>query len=219
LATIRPAPLGAGVPLPGGRIGANGLSIRPAGTRVMEPFLISTIVVGAAEIGDKSLLLGVLLVMRYRCPGTIFAGMLVGLGLNLALAALLGAWLGSLVNGAWLDVAMGFAFIGMAAWMLCEQDTDAPAIAPRGGVFVTSAIGFFALEMADKTQLATLALAASYQALVPVALGAFVGVTAVNAPVLWLGNRFATRLPVVRLRRASALLFAALGVWLLLGAY
>lgn len=190
----------------------------------MEAFLVSTVAVGIAEIGDKSLFLAILLTMRYQQPWTIFAGLVTGITANLAIAAALGATLAHWLQGDWLSWVLGFTFIAVAAWALLpekaeEQDKgDALTGTSQRGVFITAASGFFLLEMADKTQIATMALAASFETLVPVLAGAVLGVTLANAPAIWLGYRFASRLPMRNLRLGAAALFALIGIWLLVEA-
>jgi putative Ca2+/H+ antiporter (TMEM165/GDT1 family) len=187
---------------------------------VFEPLIVSLTLVGLAEVGDKSMLLGILLTLRYRRPWPVFWGLVTGMTTNLAIAATLGVLLGTWLTGEWLSWVLGVAFIGMALWALVPEHGESEEnLSPqRSGrsVFFTAAIGFFLLEMADKTQVATLALAASYETIVPVLAGAVLGVIAVNAPAIWLGQQFAGRLPVRALRLGAAGLFALLGLWILL---
>lgn len=187
---------------------------------VLEPLAVSAGLVGLAEVGDKSMLLGILLTLRYRRPWPVCWGLVVGMTANLAIAATLGALLGAWLAGDWLSWVLGIVFIGMALWALLpegeESEEDLSPQRSRRGVFLTAVIGYFLLEMADKTQVATLALAASYETVLPVLAGAVIGVVAVNAPAIWLGEQFAGRLPVRTLRLGAAGLFALLGVWILL---
>lgn len=183
----------------------------------METFLISTLMVGIAEIGDKSLFLAILLTMRYQRPWPVFYGLLVGITANLALAALAGAWLATLLGGDWLPWVLGIGFLMMALWALVPEGSgDALPDKSHGSIFLTAVIGFFILEMADKTQFATLALAAHFETVLPVLTGAVVGVVLANAPAIWLGHRFAGRLPLRTIRMIAAALFAVLGIWVLL---
>ncbi len=183
----------------------------------MGTFFISTLVVGLAEIGDKSLFLTLLLTLRYQRPWPVFNGLLAGVTANLALAALAGVWLAAWLDNEWLPIALGVGFILMALWALLPEDDQEPLPdRSHGSIFLTAAVGFFLLEMADKTQLATLALAARFETVIPVLAGGVTGVVLANAPAIWLGNRFAGRLPVRNIRIGAATLFALLGVWILL---
>ncbi len=185
----------------------------------MDAFLLSTLVVAIAEVGDKSLFFAILLTVRCRRPWPVFWGLVVGMLANLSLAALVGSGLAIVLDGAWLAWLIGIAFLGMAAWSLRPESTEPPPDAiSRGGIFCTATAGFFLLEMADKTQIATMALAAAMENYPAVVLGATLGVVLVNAPAIWLGHRFASRLPMTWMRKAAALLFALLGAWVLLEA-
>lgn len=185
----------------------------------MEAFWVSALLVGMAEIGDKSLFVTILLSVRYHRPWPIFLGLLVGVSCNLALAAALGTWLADALDGERLKWMLGFAFLAMAVWSLIPESAHPSGQAQpmsRGGLFLTAALTYFILEMADKTQLATLALAARFDAFLAVFCGAVLGIVLANAPAIWLGHRFAARLPVTRIRLLSALLFTVLGGWVLL---
>lgn len=185
----------------------------------MEAFWVSALLVGMAEIGDKSLFVTILLTVRYRRPWPIFFGLVVGITSNLALASGLGTWLADTLNGALLQWVLGLAFLAMAIWSLVPESDDASeeaAPVSHGGLFLTAALTYFMLEMADKTQLATLALAARFDAFLTVLVGAVLGVILANAPAIWLGHRFASRLPLASIRLFSALVFTVLGGWILL---
>ena len=185
----------------------------------METFLISTLAVAIAEIGDKTQLLSLLLAARYRCFWPIAWGILVATLLNHALAA----WLGALV-AAWLspDVlrwAVGLSFLAVAAWTLKpDRIDDDAAPTSRHGVFVATTVAFFLAEIGDKTQVATVVLAAQYAPLFWVVAGTTVGMLLANVPVVALGARFAHRLPLKTARWSAAALFAVLGLWVLLTA-
>jgi putative Ca2+/H+ antiporter (TMEM165/GDT1 family) len=182
-------------------------------------FTISTGLVALAEIGDKTQLLAFVLAARYRKPWPIIAGILVATLLNHALAAAVGAWLQSLVDPVVLRWVLGVSFIAMAAWTLVPDkiDDEAP---PRSrlGIFVTTAVAFFAAEMGDKTQIATVALAAHYGSMLAVLAGTTLGMMIANVPAVLVGQRIARWLPVVWVHRAAAVLFAGLGTATLLGA-
>ncbi|MCB1567326.1 MAG: TMEM165/GDT1 family protein [Xanthomonadales bacterium] len=185
----------------------------------MESFLIATGVVALAEIGDKTQLLALLLAARYRSFWPLAWGILVATVLNHAAAA----WLGSLVAG-WLSPQalrwiVGIAFIAVALWTL-KPDTmdDDAAPSSRFGAFITTTIAFFLAEIGDKTQVATVVLAAQYTPLLAVILGTTVGMLLANLPVVALGAKFADRLPLRLARWTAAVVFALLGLWVLLRA-
>jgi len=186
----------------------------------MEAFVVSIIAVGIAEIGDKSLFLAILLTVRHQRPWPVFWGLGLGVTANLTLATILGIWLASWLDGQWLNWILGAVFLAVAAWALIPDGAQDRAAAPASGhsIFLTAAIGFFLLEMADKTQIATIALAASYNTLLPVLTGSVLGVILANAPAIWLGHRFAHRLPMRTVRLTAAALFALIGIWMLLDA-
>lgn len=182
----------------------------------MEALLTSTAVVAIAEIGDKTQLLALMLAARFRKPIPIVLGILVATVANHALAA----WLGALVAG-WVgpDImrwVLGVSFLAMAAWVLvpdkAEDDED---VKSRAGVFVTTVVAFFLLEMGDKTQIATVALSARFQSLLMVTAGTTLGMMAANVPAVFLGEVAATKIPLKLVRGAAALMFAILGVLVL----
>jgi Ca2+/H+ antiporter, TMEM165/GDT1 family len=183
----------------------------------MEALLVSTGAVFMAEIGDKTQLLSLLLATRFRRPLIICAGILVATVLNHALAA----WLGVLAAG-WLSPevmrwAVGLSFLVVAAWALKPDrlDDDPTRSYSLRSVFLISTFAFFLAEMGDKTQVATMVLAAHYDALLSVVVGTTLGMLAANVPVVYLGQAFARRLPLHAIRIAAALLFAGLGVYAL----
>ncbi len=185
----------------------------------MDAFAAALLTVAIAEIGDRSLLLAIVFGLRYRRPWPVFWGMAVGLLANQLLSALVGVWLFSLLDPAWHGALVGTAFLAMAVWVLVPESDDEPP--PRSGsrIFVTAAVTFFILEMADKTQLAVITLAGMFDSVIAVVAGGTLGILLVTTPALWLGHRFAGRLPLRLLRRVAALLFAAIGAWLLLDAW
>ena len=186
----------------------------------MENFLIATGVVALAEIGDKTQLLSFVLAARFRKPWPIIAGILVATLGNHALAAALGAGLAGLFDGEMLRWVLGVSFLGMALWMLVPDklDADTLAVAPRWGVFGSTALAFFRAEMGDKTQIATVALAAQTHAVLSIVLGTTFGMLLANVPAVLVGDRLAARLPVRLMHVLAALLFAALGLYALCGA-
>jgi Ca2+/H+ antiporter, TMEM165/GDT1 family len=179
----------------------------------MEAFFVSAAVVAVAEIGDKTQLLALMLAARYRKPVPIILGMLLATLANHALAA----WIGSAVAG-WIGAdtmrwILGATFIVMAGWCLIPDKADEGLQAARqAGAFVATLVSFFLVEIGDKTQLATVALAARFNALVLVTAGTTFGMLLANAPVVLFGDAIARRLPLKIVRAVAALLFLALGL-------
>jgi putative Ca2+/H+ antiporter (TMEM165/GDT1 family) len=186
----------------------------------MEAFLVSTGIVALAEMGDKTQLLSLLLAARFRKPWPIVAGIAAATLANHALAGALGGWLTQLAGPQVLRWILGASFIAMALWMLVPDrlDDDAAPRTPRLGVFGTTLVAFFLAEMGDKTQVATVMLAAQYQAWAAVVAGTTLGMLLANAPVVWLGERTVRRIPLRAVHLASAAIFAGLGIAALLGA-
>ncbi|MCX8085897.1 MAG: TMEM165/GDT1 family protein [Rhodocyclaceae bacterium] len=185
----------------------------------MEAFLISTGIVALAEIGDKTQLLAFLLAAKFRKPWPIVAGIFVATLANHAFAGVLGAWLAGIIAPEALRWILGLSFLGMAVWTLIpDQFEEDEAHLARLGVFGTTVIAFFLAEMADKTQVATVALAAQYQALIAVVAGTTLGMLIANVPAVLLGEQIAARLPVRLVHGLAALLFALLGIATLAGA-
>ncbi|EIM31673.1 putative membrane protein [Leptothrix ochracea L12] len=182
--------------------------------RRMESFLLSTGIVALAEIGDKTQLLAFILAARFRRPVPIILGILVATLANHALAASLGSWVTSLLSPNLLRWVLGGSFIAMALWTLVPDtfDEDDAKLASLGGVFGTTLVAFFLAEMGDKTQVATVALAAQYQAIVAVVAGTTLGMLIANVPAVLLGERIAHRIPVKLVHGIAAAIFAVLGV-------
>ena len=185
----------------------------------MEAFLISTGIVALAEIGDKTQLLAFVLAAKFRRPVPIVAGILVATIANHGFAGALGSWLTSFASPEVLRWVLGLSFLGMAAWTLIPDtfDEDDARLGGRG-VFVTTLVAFFFAEMGDKTQIATVALAAQYRAFYSVVAGTTLGMMLANVPAVYLGERIAHRVPVKVVHAVAAGLFAALGIATLLGA-
>ena len=186
---------------------------------LMEAFLISTGIVALAEMGDKTQLLSLVLAARFRKPWPIVWGILVATLANHALAGAVGSWVTTLLGPDVLRWVLGLSFIAMAVWMLIpdkldEEDGDD---APRMGVFMTTVVAFFLAEMGDKTQIATVMLAAQYNAWAWVVAGTTLGMMLANAPVVWLGDAITKRVPIALVHKVSALIFAVLGVLALTG--
>ena len=186
----------------------------------MEPLLISTGIVALAEIGDKTQLLSFILAARFRRPWPICLGILVATLLNHAMAGALGAWITTWVSPQVLRWVLGVGFIAMAAWILVPDRFDeSEAQFARKGVFVTTLIAFFLAEMGDKTQIATVALAAQYHHhFTAVVAGTTLGMMVANVPAVVLGDRIAHRMPVRLVHAVAAVIFALLGVATLAGA-
>jgi putative Ca2+/H+ antiporter (TMEM165/GDT1 family) len=185
----------------------------------MEAFLISTGIVGLAEIGDKTQLLAFLLAAKFRKPLPIVLAILVATIANHAFAAAVGAWITSMLGPDVLRWVLGVSFLAMAAWTLIPDklDEDETKLA-KYGVFLTTLIAFFMAEMGDKTQVATVALAARYHDIVSVVLGTTFGMMLANVPAVYLGDKIANRVSLRLVHGIAALVFAALGVATLLGA-
>ena len=184
----------------------------------MEAFLISTGIVALAEMGDKTQLLALLLAVKFRQPWPIVAGIFVATIANHALAGALGAWVTTVLGPDVLRWVLGASFIAMAVWMLIPDkiDEDEADKVPRLGVFGTTVVAFFLAEMGDKTQVATVMLAAQYHAYYWVIAGTTLGMMLANAPVVWLGERVTRLVPLRLVHVVSALIFLGLGVWALM---
>ena len=188
-------------------------------TPLMEAFWVSTGIVALAEMGDKTQLLALVLAARFRKPWPIVLGILVATLVNHGLAGALGSWLTTWMGPDVLRWVLGGSFLAMAVWMLIpdQLDDEAPGNAPRMGVFLTTVGAFFLAEMGDKTQIATVMLAAQYQAWFAVVAGTTLGMMLANAPVVWLGEAITQRVPLRWVQRVCAAIFAVLGAVALLG--
>ncbi len=184
----------------------------------MEAFFVSAGVVALGEIGDKTQLLAILLAAKFRRPWPIVAGILIATLVNHAGAGLVGAWVANALGPDVLRWVIGSSFVAMAAWMLIPDkiDADFPSQTGRFGVFATTVVAFFLAEMGDKTQIATVALAARYDALVSVVAGTTLGMMLANVPAVFLGDRIATRVSMKMVHAVAAAIFAILGVLTLL---
>jgi putative Ca2+/H+ antiporter (TMEM165/GDT1 family) len=185
----------------------------------LEAFAVSTGVVALGEIGDKTQLLSIILAARFRRPLPIMLGILVATLANHALAAEVGDAIARALGPALLRWVVGLSFLGMAAWMLIPDRIDAQAGgAQRFGVFGTTVVAFFLAEMGDKTQIATVALAARYGEVATVILGTTLGMMIANVPAVLLGDRASKALPMRAVHAVAALVFAILGVLTLVNA-
>ena len=178
-------------------------------------FAASTAVVALAEIGDKTMLLAIVLAARLRAPWQILAGILLATIANHALAALIGQEVAGLLDAPWFRIAVAVGFIAMAAWTLVPDklDDDEEGFKQRGGAFLTTLVAFFLVEMGDKTQIATIALGAQYKSVAIVAAGTTLGMMLANAPAVFLGDELVKRVSLNATRIAAALLFLVLGLW------
>jgi putative Ca2+/H+ antiporter (TMEM165/GDT1 family) len=187
----------------------------------MEAFLVSTGLVALAEIGDKTQLLAFLLAARFRKPLPICLGIFIATVVNHAGAGALGAWLTTLISPQALRWILGVGFVAMAVWMLIPDQIDDEVEGSSGrklGVLGTTIVAFFLAEMGDKTQIATVAMAARFHELWAVVAGTTLGMMIANVPAVLLGDRIAHKIPVRLVHGIAALIFAALGVATLLGA-
>ncbi len=183
----------------------------------MEALLISTGVVALAEIGDKTQLLALVLAAKYRRPLPIIAGIFVATVLNHALASAVGSALAAAIGPSLMRWILGLSFIAMAIWTLIPDDSpEDSARPPRFGVFGTTLLAFFLLEMGDKTQIATVALAAKYQTLLLVTLGTTLGMMLANVPAVLLGEIAAKKLPMKLVHGIAAAIFFVLGLVVLI---
>jgi putative Ca2+/H+ antiporter (TMEM165/GDT1 family) len=179
----------------------------------VEAFLVSTMVVGLAEIGDKTQILSLMLAARFLRPLPIVFGILFATLANHAAAGLVGTFFGSLLTGPWMRWILGISFLSVAVWALFpdQYDGDANPIS-RGGAFTATLVAFFLAEIGDKTQIATVDLAARFEQFYPVVIGTTLGMMLANIPAVLIGDRIADKLPVKAIRMTAAAVFAALGV-------
>lgn len=186
----------------------------------MEALFISIGVVALAEIGDKTQLLAFILAARFKKPFPIIAGILCATIINHGLAGALGAWITTTINPEILRWILGISFIGMAIWTLIPDkiEDEETQIANKLGVFGTTFVTFFLAEMGDKTQIATIAMAAHYASPLLVVLGTTVGMLLADVPAVLVGNKLASKIPMKLVHSIAAGIFALLGVATLLGA-
>lgn len=185
----------------------------------LNALLVSTGVVALAEVGDKTQLLAFILAARFRRPLPIIAGILAATLANHAFAAAAGAWITSVVAPGVLRWILGVSFIAMAAWTLLPDRFDEnKATVGHAGAFAATLVAFFFAEMGDKTQIATVALAARYHAFVSIVAGTTLGMMIANVPAVLLGERIAHRMPVRVVHAIAAFVFAILSIATLAGA-
>jgi len=185
----------------------------------LEAFFVSALVVALGEIGDKTQLLALLLAARFRQPTAIIAGIFVATLSNHALAGVLGNWIRSSLDPEVLRWALGCSFLAIAAWALIPDKIEEKDSAQLGryGVFAVTLVAFFLAEIGDKTQIATVALAARFDSLVAVVCGTTAGMLLADVPAVLLGGRASLKLPLRAIRYAAAALFAAIGIAALAG--
>lgn len=181
----------------------------------MEAFFTSAAIVAFAEIGDKTMLLAILLATRFRQPVPIILGIFTATLANHALAALAGQQIAGLLEADWFRWAVALGFVAMALWTLIpdEIDEEEANVSHRGSIFLTTTVAFFLVEMGDKTQVATVALGAHYQSVIAVAAGTTLGMMLANIPAVYLGEELVKRVPLSVVRIVAASLFLALGLW------
>ena len=186
----------------------------------MEAFLVSTGIVALAEMGDKTQLLAFVLAARFKKPLPIVAGIFIATLFNHGLAGALGAWITAALGPNVLRWVLGLSFLGMAAWTLIpdEIEKDEAKAAQRFGVFGATLVTFFLAEMGDKTQIATVAMAAHYGAPVLVVAGTTLGMLIADVPAVFIGDKLSARIPMRLVHLVAAALFALLGLATLIGA-
>ncbi len=178
----------------------------------MESFLVSLSTVAIAEIGDRTQLLSLMLAAHYRRPWPILAGVLCATLANHAVAGIVGVHLGRFLTPTVLDAVVGISMIGMALWTLKPDTLDESKVgARRASAFVATLVAFFIAEIGDKTQIATVALAAAYSNLAAVVAGTTVGMLLANAPVVFIGKAFSDRLPLKAIHYVASAVFLILG--------
>jgi len=182
----------------------------------LEALLLSTSVVALAEMGDKTQLLSFVLAAKFKHRASIILGILVATLANHFLAGYAGSWIASLISHDTLRWVIALSFFAFGVWALKPDTLDENRDLPGAGVFLTTLIAFFLVEMGDKTQLATVALAARYESLVVVVLGTTMGMMIANVPAVWVGGALAHRVNMRVMRWVAAALFAVLGIMALI---
>lgn len=186
----------------------------------MEAFLVSAGVVALGEIGDKTQLLALILAARYKRPWPIVAGIFVATIINHSIAGMVGTWLTAVVGADTLRWILGLSFLAMAAWLLVpDKLDDETVVGARYGVFATTLVAFFLAEMGDKTQIATIALAAKYDNLVAVVAGTTLGMMLADVPAVLFGDRVSRKLPIRLIHGVAAAIFAIIGIGVLVSGH
>jgi Ca2+/H+ antiporter, TMEM165/GDT1 family len=202
-----------------GRRGAHASSCqRRPRTTFMDALWISAGVVALAEIGDKTQLLAIVLAARFRKPIPIILGIFTATLLNHAAASVVGYYLAALIEGVTFQLILGAAFIAVGAWAFIPDKETGGDIRSSGGVFLTTLVAFFLMEIGDKTQVATSLLAARFQDIALVTAGTTLGMMAANAPAVLLGDHVVRIVPPTTIRIVAALLLSATGAWIIAAA-
>jgi putative Ca2+/H+ antiporter (TMEM165/GDT1 family) len=179
----------------------------------VEAFLVSSAVVGLAEIGDKTQILSLMLAARFQRPAPIIFGILVATLANHVAAGLAGTFFGGLLSGPWMRWILAISFLSVAVWALFPDKYESGGNGMnRAGAFLSTLSAFFLAEIGDKTQIATIGLAARFEAFYPVVMGTTLGMMLANIPAVLIGGRIADRLPMKAIRITAAVVFAALSV-------
>jgi Ca2+/H+ antiporter, TMEM165/GDT1 family len=178
----------------------------------VEAFLVSFSTIAIAEMGDRTQLLSLVLAARYRKPWPIVAGIFLATLANHAVAGALGVWFGRYLSPRIVDIVVGASLLAMAAWTLVPDKLESETNVGGRGAFLTTLVAFFIAEIGDKTQIATVALAAGYANLFAVVSGTTLGMLAANVPVVLAGSAFSARLPMAAIHRGAAALFVILGI-------
>lgn len=187
---------------------------------MLQPFLVSTGLVALAEIGDKTQLLAMVLAARFRRPVPIILGILAATILNHLGAAALGFLVARWLSGPAFQIAVGAGFVAMALWALIpDKDDDEAGARTAGGVFLTTLVAFFLVEIGDKTQVATSLLAARFQNIALIAAGTTLGMMIANIPAVLLGEAATKVVPLKYVRIGAAVVFGAIGAWVLVAAF
>ena len=183
----------------------------------MEAVFTSTLVVALAEIGDKTMLLAIVIATRFRKPLPIILGILVATLANHGIAAFLGQSIAGILSGQWFRYAVGLSFIAMALWTLVPDklDEDEEPKPSRHGAFLTTTVAFFLVEIGDTTQIATFALGAQFQNVLTVTIGTTLGMMLANVPAVYLGNAIVERVSLKLVRTIAATIFFLIGAWVL----
>jgi putative Ca2+/H+ antiporter (TMEM165/GDT1 family) len=187
---------------------------------ILEPLLTSTAVVAIGEIGDKTQFLAIVLAAKFKRPVPIILGILAATLLNHTIAATLGYYVADFLSGQAFRIAVGAAFLAMAAWALIpDKMDDELKTVTRGGVFMATLITFFLVEIGDKTQIATTLLAARYHQIGLVTAGTTTGMLIADVPAVLLGEAVTRIVPLQAVRIVAAGIFAVIGAWVLLAAF
>jgi len=198
------------VPSPSGTAGPWSQPLGPASP--LQAFLVAIVTIAIAEIGDRTQLLSLALAAHYRRPWPIIAGIFVATIANHSVAGLLGAWFGVLLTPRVLDILVGASMMAMALWVLHADTLRGNPDISNGGAFFATLVAFFIAEIGDKTQIATLALAAAYPNLVAIVAGTTAGMLVANIPAVFLGDALSGRLPIRAMNYVAAVIFGALGL-------